>query len=73
MTREQQTQVRQMSERLMERMSDDRSTVEHEWEVVALLEVARQISLLTEQVVRLNKKVDRLTPPDAEWGSMGDR
>lgn len=73
MTREQQTQVRQMSERLLERMSDDRSSVEHEWEVVALLEVARQLSLLTEQVVRLNKKVDRFNPPDAEWGSMGDR
>jgi len=54
-------------------MSDDRSSVEHEWEVVALLEVARQLSLLTEQVVRLNKKVDRFAPPDAEWGSMGDR
>lgn len=73
MTREQQTQVRQMSERLMERMNDDRSNVEHEWEVVAVLEVARQLSLLTEQVVRLNKKVDRFNPPDMEWGSMGDR
>lgn len=73
MTREQQTQVRQMSEQLMARMSDDRSNVEHEWEVVAMLEVARQLSLMTEQLVRLNKKVDRLAPPDAEWGSMGDR
>lgn len=56
MNREVQTQVRQLSERLI---GDLQSYANPDFpDVIATLEVARQLSLLTEQVIRLNKKMD---------------
>lgn len=56
MNREAQTQVRQLSERLI---GDLQSYANPDFpDVIATLEVARQLSLLTEQVIRLNKKMD---------------
>ena len=56
MNREVQTQVRQLSERLI---GDLHQHPNHEYpDVVASLEVARQLAMLTEQIIRLNKKLD---------------
>ena len=76
MTREQQTQVRQMSERLVGQLHHSGKGAEFDAaDLVAMLEISRQLSLLTEQVVRLNKKVDRFTNPHGadEWGNPGEK
>ena len=56
MNREMQTQVRQLSERLVERMTH--YGIDGDAGAVATLEVARQIAVFTEHLVRLNKNLD---------------
>lgn len=61
MTKETQTAVRVLSEKVIEKLqSSNIASLYEEWPVIAQLEQARQLALLTEEMHRMGRRMDDL-------------
>lgn len=64
MTKEMQTTVRVLSEKVAEKLEASNVGALYEvWPVVAQLELARQLALLTEEVKRVGRKIEEAGAP----------